>query len=152
MPAVFVGPGTLFLGDSSANADPYSCDVTEARVSDVSPTYSEVTGCGTQSAAGSADLEMTVSVVQDIGDPESLLRKSWTLHNTIQKFWFIPNRNGAALSDVSSSTPALAGEVLVTRLDVGGNATSLATASKTWKVQGNVTLIETPPVVTADAA
>lgn len=147
-PTVFVGPGTLILGDA-ATADPYSCDVTEARVSDVSPTYSEVTGCGTQSAAGSADLELTVSVIQDVADPDSLLRQSWTLHNTVVPFHFIPNRNGAALSDISATSPAIKGDVLVTRLDVGGNATSLATASKTWKIQGNVTLITTPPVAAA---
>lgn len=145
MPAVFVGPGTLFLGDP-ATAVPYSCDVTEVRISDVSPTYSEVTGVGTQSAAGSPDYEMNVAVVQDIADPESLLRKSWTLHNTVQVFHFIPNVNGADLSDISSATPAITGSVLVTKLDVGGNATSLATASKTWKIQGDVgNFIETPP-------
>lgn len=147
-PTVFVGPGTLILGDT-ASPDVFTCDVTEVRISDVSPTYTEVTGCGSQSANGSADLELTVSVVQDVADANSLLRQSWTLHNTVQDFNFIPNKNGAALGDISTTVPAISGKVLVTRLDVGGNSTSLATASKTWKVQGNVTLITTPPVAAA---
>lgn len=147
-PTVFVGPGTLILGPT-ATGKVYTCDVTELVVSDVSPTYTEVTGCGSQSANGSADLEMTVSVVQDVANVDSLLRQSWTLHNTVQDFNFIPNKNGAALGDISVSVPAIKGKVLVTRLNVGGNSTALATASKTWKIQGDVALITTPPVAAA---
>lgn len=134
---VFVGPGTLILGDATT-PDVFSCDLTGCVISDVSPTYSEVTGCGTQSAAGSPDYEMTPSVVQDIANVDSLLRYSWTNHNQVKVFHFIPNKNGATLADISPETPALKGDVLVTKLDVGTTSTGLATASKTWKIQGDV--------------
>lgn len=137
MPTVFVGPGTLILGDIHS-PDIFTCDLTGCVISDVSPTYSEVTGCGTQSAAGSPDYEMSVTVVQDIADPDSLLRYSWSNHNTVVAFHFIPNKNGAEIADISATTPAIAGGVLVTKLDVGATATSIATASKTWKIQGDV--------------
>lgn len=149
-PTVFVGPGTLILGDP-ASGDAFSCDLTQAILTDVSPTYTEVTGCGSQSAAGEPDLELNVTVVQDVANIDGLLRQSWTLHNTVQPFLFIPNKNGATAADVSPTTPGIEGSVLVTRLDVGGSATALATASKTWKVQGDVTLITTPPTVLAAA-
>ena len=150
-PTVFVGPGTLIIGDP-ASGDAFSCDLTEARLSDVSPVYSEVTGCGTQSRNGEPDLELTVTVVQDVATVDSLTLQSWTLHNQVQPFIFLPNVNQGTAADISPTTPGIQGQVLVTRLDVGGNATSLATASKTWKVQGDVTLITTPPALAAAAA
>lgn len=143
--STFVGPGTLILGDPTTG-DVISCDLTEGRVEDVSPTYSEVGGCGTVSANGAPDIELSVTAIQDVAATSGLLRVSWTKHNTVEPFLFIPNKTGATAADISPTTPAVSGDVLVTRLGIGGNSTSIATSSKTWKVQGDVTLVTTAPV------
>jgi hypothetical protein len=140
----FVGPGTLILGET-ATADVISCDLTEGRISDVSPTYSEVAGCGTVSKQGAPDLELTVTAVQDLIKTSGLLRVSWAHHNQVMPFIFIPGKNGAVAADISASNPGVTGNVLVSRLDIGGSSTALATSTKTWKIQGDVSLIETPP-------
>ena len=142
MPTPFVGPGKLYLGDTDPATATLYCETSGNVLSDAAGVYSEVVECGTVSALGRADWELNVDMVQS-GDAAGLSQYSLTNRGKVVGFYLIPS--GTDPAEVSADNPAYTGQVLVQVFDIGGPSTSLATASRTWKVQGDITQVTAPP-------
>lgn len=138
----FVGPGKLYLGDTDPALATIYCETSGNVLTDAAGVYSEVVECGTVSALGRADWELNVDMVQS-GDSTSLSQYSLTNRGQVVGFFFIPS--GTEVAAITADNPAYSGQVLVQTFDIGGPSTSLATASRTWKVQGDITQVTVPP-------